>query len=521
MIPEPPATPRDSTPFLRMLPTWKGNLIIFGVLIIIVLAYFFWQVRQAQRTFLAQVKSYSAMLGSVIELNAKGAVLSEEIVKEIMQTFLGNTARFVDYLDMIQPFSPEELSSFAKEAGLAGIRIIRADGEYTEGPAGWSGSENLSCAARDGFLQHLRTEHLYFLSMNRERLPGCVMVGLTAARIEKLHDQVGLPYLLKTLPGLAGIKYVKTEPDSGTESSKPRIRLTENQDETVAETRMPLGNDTLIVAMDTGYFMARVSQIRHEFFAFSGVLAALGIFLSWLLYRYQNAYLNQIRNYERELARQREDASLGRAAAAITHEIRNPLNAISMGLQRLQIESDELSDESLELVAALLKAVQRTDGIVKNIRRYAAPSAPRKQSVCIETMLNQILSLYRQKCEQQGIEIRCHIGYDRNIMADPDMLEEVVENLIKNSIEAQPDGGYIAIRCEREHHELVLSFENSGFELCAEEAGKILDPYFTTKTRGTGLGMAIADRIVQAHGGRLLIGSPEPGVVRIDVYLPL
>lgn len=514
-------SPADNSSLLQMLPTWKGNLLIFSVLIIIILGYFFWQVRQAHQTFLDQVRSYSAMLGGVIELNAKGAVLSEEIVKEIMQTFLGNTARFADYLDMIQPFSPEELSAFAKEAGLAGIRIIRADGGHTEGPAGWSGSENLTCTDKDGFLQHLRSEHLYFLSRTRERLPGCVMVGLTAARIEKLHDQVGLPYLLKTLPGLAGIKSVKIDPDSGNTFSKPEIRLTENQDETVAQAQMPLGKDTLIVAMDTGYFMARVRQIRHEFFAFSAVLAFLGIFLSWLLYRYQNAYLNQIRNYERELARQREDASLGRAAAAIAHEIRNPLNAISMGLQRLQIESDELSDDSQKLVATLLKAVQRTDSIVKNIRRYAMPSAPRKQSVSMETIINHILSLYRQKYEQHKIEVICHIGYDKNIMGDPDMLEEVVENLMKNSIEAQPYGGYIAIRYERKDDDVVLSFENSGFELSAEQSEKILDPYFTTKTRGTGLGMAIADRIVQAHGGRLVLSSPDSGVIRIDVCLPL
>ncbi len=511
-------SPTDSPEILRLLPTWKGNLLIFGILIMIILAYFFWQVKQAHQTFLEQIRSYSAMLGGVIELNAKGAVLSEEIVKEIMQTFLGNTARFVDYLDSVQPFSAEELSAFSKEAGLAGIRIVKPDEQYAEGPAGWSGSENLTCTDKDGFLQHLRAEHMYFLSRRREILPGCVMVGLTAARIEKLHDQVGLPYLLKTLPSLSGILNVRIETVSDNVLSEPDILL--DQDKNFAIARLPLGKDILIVSLDTESFMARVRQIRHEFFVFSAVLAVLGIFLSWLLYRYQNAYLGQIRDYERQLARQREDVVLGRAAAAISHEIRNPLNAISMGLQRLQIESDELSDESLELVSTLLKAVQRTDGIVRNIRRYAMPSEPGKQPVSMEAILKHILSLYRHKYEEYKIAVSCHIGYDKNIPADPDMLEEVVENLIKNSIEAQPDGGYIAIRYECKDSEIVISFENGGFELSAEEAERILDPYFTTKTRGTGLGMAIADRIVQAHGGRLLVSSPDSGVLRIDICLP-
>ncbi len=244
-------------------------------------------------------------------------------------------------------------------------------------------------------------------------------------------------------------------------------------------------------------------------------LAIVGIFFSWLLNHYQTMYLNRIREVERDLARQREDAALGRAAGAITHEIRNPLNAISMGLQRLQIETDDLSDEYQQLISTMLKAVQRTNSIVTNIGKYAGKLEIHKISVSLSSIITQILILYAQKCAEQGIAIQQEIRYDGIISGDAEMLEQVVENLIKNAIEAQPDGGYIHILLEKQDNEVILIIENRGFELSQNEADKILEPYFTTKARGTGLGLAIVRRIVHAHGGRLLIQVPEQGVLKI------
>ncbi|MDM8522078.1 ATP-binding protein [Desulfococcaceae bacterium HSG8] len=507
----------------RFLPGWKGNFLLFGLLITVVLGYFFWQVRQAQQAFLNHAREHSAMLAGVIERNARSALLSQEVIEEIMQIFLGNTARFVDYLDAIEPFSGDELAAYAREAGLAGIRIIEGAGESTEGPPGWFPDQDAVCEKKSGYLRHLPQAHLYFLAGPRAEEPGCIVVGITASHIETLHEQVGLPHLLESLTGLSRIRYVRIE--TGTHDVHnpldTGVILSDNINEDVAETRLLFGSDVLVIGMSTKHLFVRIRQLWNEFFVFSAILAILGIFFSWLLHRYQTAYLNQVQDFEREIAREREDAALGRAAAAITHEIRNPLNAISMGLQRLQIEAEDLDDEYRELVANLIKAVKRTNGIVTNIRRYAKPLEAKKQSVSLKPMIRHILMLYARKCEEHSIDLKCEIRYDEDIIGDAEILEQVVENLIKNSIEALQNGGWLRIILDREEEEAVFTIENSGFELPPDEAGRILEPYFTTKARGTGLGLAIVGKIIRAHKGRLAVSVPAEGVLRVRVCLPI
>jgi len=503
---------------------WKGNLIVFGALIAGVLLYFYWQVHQAHQTFLDHVQLNSKIFAGVIESNARSAVLSEEVFGEIIRTFLENTARFVDYLDGVEPFSGDELSAFAAEAGLAGIRIDRGAGKKTEGPVGWLADEAIDCDPSDTLLRHLPGHHLYCLSRPGRRTTGCIIIGIAAEQMEKLQEQISLTHLLKTMSGQAGIAYVRVDTDPGgpTPPSKlPKVRLIENPERPVAETRLHLGERQLIVGLDARQFFIRVHRLWREFFVFSAILAGFGVLMSWLLYRFQQAHVLQARVYEREIARQREDATLGRAAASITHEIGNPLNAISMGLQRLKLESDSLSDEHSGLINTMLRAVKRTTRIITGIRRYAKPLSPDRQPVRLDVLVAHILALYQHQCEAQGVELFFDTHFKKPVLGDSPLLEEVVENLVKNGLEAQPDGGYLRLPIDRQGSETVFCIENGGFMLSKKELGRILEPYYTTKTRGTGLGLSIAQRIVDAHGGRMVLKTPTPTSLRVVLFLPL
>jgi hypothetical protein len=108
---------------LRFAPTWQANMLVFGCLIGIVLALVYWQIRSSEKTFVSHVQDHARLLASVIRLQADTAVMSKNAIEAIMQTFLGNTARFLDYLDTVAPFTPDELTAFANESVLAGIAI--------------------------------------------------------------------------------------------------------------------------------------------------------------------------------------------------------------------------------------------------------------------------------------------------------------------------------------------------------------------------------------------------------------
>lgn len=504
--------------FNRRISIWKGSLLLFGLLIAIVLAYFLWQIHQLQQVFFKSSLDHSKILANVVERNAQNALISQDAVEKIIRIFLGNTARFVDYLDAVEPFSDQELSEFATESGLAGIRIVRENGLYSQGPPNWIPVQHIHCQSESGILRHLPADHLFLLPLAGKETHACIITGFPAVQIETLRESISLSHLIDSLSNLPGIEYIRVDAMKDHEklTDFPSVTFNLYNNERVAETRVCFGRDVLVLGIETRHFQSRTRQLWHEFFFFSSVLACIGIFFSWILYWNQSRYLNQIKSVERELARQREDAALGRAAAAITHEIRNPLNAIGMGLQRLQIEVDDLPDEYMQLISDMMKAVSRTNAIVTDIRQFAIPLTPQKQKIRMGEVIAHILNLYAAKLADQGIVVKNKLVHDPEIDSDMKMMEQVMENLIKNAIEAQPKGGYIALISNESNQYLYLSVENAGFDADIEG---IIEPYFTTKTRGTGLGLSIVKKIIAAHGGQFEIESPDPGILRITIIL--
>lgn len=504
------------------LPSWQGNLLFFGLLILTVVGYFLWQIGQAQHSFIEHVNDHSRLVAAVVRLHARGSVLSQEVIEEILETFLGNTARFVDYLDSVEPFSTEELTAFAEEAGLAGIRIQREYAEPTEGPPGWRPDPSEDCGEERG-LKHQPSAHLYLYQWPRKESPGCVAVGIAASGIEQLQQQIGLPRVLETLSGLPGIRYVSLEPQTERPSTetRPNVILRDAPAGRVAEVRQVLGDNVLLVGLEATHLTILLNRLWRDFFVFSALLAVLGAFLSWLLYRQQRAHLVEIQAYERELYRQKEDAALGRTAAAIAHEIRNPLNAIGIGLQRLEMEAQSLEPEHRKLMGFVLDAVRRADKIVSGLLNYARPQTLKRRPVRLDRLIESTLALFRQRLEELGIAVTVQRALSEAIYVDPDLMGQVVENLIKNAIEAQPDGGALHIEVRQQGSDALLKVRNRGFSLPPGEAERILEPYFTTKIRGTGLGLAICQRIVRAHGGHMEVRVPEEGTVEITVRLPM
>jgi len=275
-----------------------------------------------------------------------------------------------------------------------------------------------------------------------------------------------------------------------------------------------------IVALPAWVWLARrVGKTRA--WTASLVLACLGVFFSWLLYRYQSAYLQKITDFERKLAREREDAALGRATATITHEIRNPLNAISMGLQRIELEADELSPEHRELAASMRQAVKRTNTIVGDLLRYSRPMEARRDPVNLTELVDGILLLYKPQCQVKNITVSHHSTLARPVPGDAELLGQLFENIIKNAVEAQPGGGYISVNSIIENNQARLSIDNAMPRGSVDNLSQLLEPYFTTKTRGTGLGLPIARRIAQAHNGALTLATPDQDIFRAVITLPL
>jgi signal transduction histidine kinase len=510
------------------IPLWQGNIMVFFVMFLMVVTYFFFQAASAQEAFLNDAKAHARLVADVVRLHAKGAILARDVTGEILKTFLGNTGRFIEYLDAVKAFSADELTTFARESGLAGIKIIRHDGSMTEGPAGWTRTKAIGCTETPTMSYDLSLHTLFYAARLGEP-KRCVIAGVKTERIERLREEIGLPSVLKNIENIHGIRYVNIigmksiDAVSGmiVTPPQPAIVIINMADGPVAEVRMGLGGSaTLVMGVDATPLDDLRRKLWRDFAVFSVMLALTCIFLSWLLYRWQLRYISKIKEYEKSLSSQREEAALGRAAASIAHEIRNPLNAIGIGLQRLKIEVQCLSEEHKGLLDVVLNALKRTNSIVTGLLRYSRPPAPRLRHVVLAKLLDDALALYQGRLDESGIQMKAVYNTNGDVNADPDLLGQVMENMIKNAVEAQRSGGFLDVVMDLEGEFVVFRMRNGGDIPDRDDLLRIFEPYFTTKTRGTGLGLAISNRIVAAHGGRMEAGMPEDGVIQLAVYLP-
>lgn len=490
----------------HLAPSWKINLLVIGGLIGVVLCSAMLQVGQLRKNFDKYALMHARVVSGVIEQNTKTAILAENALRQTIKTFLTNTARFIEYLDEVESFSASELEAFAGETGLAGILIEKVDGRRVA--AGHPALDRRDCRRTMSELVYLPEGQLYVMSWPRPA-GGCIVLAFSAPHIETLHGQLRMPALLEALSSLPGIRYVT--------AAKDEIQADAN----IVEQRIRAGGSELRVGFDTAMYTMRVQQIWRNVVVFTIVLSCLGLFSSWLLYRYQKIYLGRITEYERRLAQEREDAALGRATATITHEIRNPLNAISMGLQRIEIEAEELSPEHRELASTMRQAVKRTDAIIGDLLRYARPITIAPKQLDLNELLAAILRLYRPQCEQSNITLQQFSSLRRDIAGDSEQLSRLFENIVKNGVEAQPEGGWLTLAVDEQAMMARVVVENGCRTTPAVDGEQLLEPYFTTKTRGTGLGLPIARRIAQAHGGTLAVEMENPGIFRTVVYLPL
>ena len=498
---------------MKQYPNWRTNLFVFIGLITLVACYFYYQTEQASREFQKHSQEHSEILAAVVELNIRNALLAQDGLESIVAESLKNSGRFIDYLDSVESFSSSELTAFANESGFVGMKIVTA-ASVVSGPADLL--PGVECSEKEN-LRHLVEEQLYLYSYYQpsKTVPEkCVLIALPASEIENTLAEISVQRLLEMFNNLHDIAYVRLG------STAEMLQL--STPEEVTETFLPMGNKQLVVALKKARFGKRRSQMQREFILFISFLILCGGISSWWLYRAQQQRLQQAREFEQKMARQHEDAALGRAAATITHELRNPLNAIGMGLQRLQIESENLEEEHKNLLHSMRESVQRSNTIITRLKQYGDSFTVANDEVKAAELLADVLKLYQVQCDGQQLAVQCDCADNLSIRGDKILLAQLFENLIKNSIEAQKRNGFIEISCTAMGKNCVVTIGNGGFLLSQEESKLLLEPYFTSKSRGTGLGLVISNKIVQAHGGELDYHIDfDKQIIQFTVALPL
>lgn len=252
---------------------------------------------------------------------------------------------------------------------------------------------------------------------------------------------------------------------------------------------------------------ATVTEIRSENDEFVGTMYIL-------------RDLTQMKSLQETVQKQEKMAAIGNLAAGVAHEVRNPLSSIK-GYATYFGSLFEAGSDKKKAAEVMTAEVERLNRVISELLEIARPSDIKPKKTDIRFLLDSSLRLIQQEAESAQVSIKKDIaeGLSR-LPLDPDRLTQALINLYINAIQAMPEGGILTIAAGEKENAVEITVADTGNGIPDEVMSKIFDPYYTTKNTGTGLGLAVVQKVIDAHGGSIEVKKSEGKGTKFIITLP-
>ena len=222
----------------------------------------------------------------------------------------------------------------------------------------------------------------------------------------------------------------------------------------------------------------------------------------------------------KRLVTQERIAALGRAAAQVAHEVKNPLAGLLLYSMHLKSKAGNFSEGEAYLVDKIVETINHLISRVEQILGFARPVNLTLHSGNLNRIINDILELLRPQLTANKVEVRLSMNESAYAMIDETSIRGALMNLILNAIESMPKGGTLTITIDQTDETLRIEIADTGSGIAEEEAKKIFEPFYTTKDQGLGLGMPYSKKIIDQHGGTMSLQSQPGEGTTISITLP-
>jgi signal transduction histidine kinase len=255
------------------------------------------------------------------------------------------------------------------------------------------------------------------------------------------------------------------------------------------------------------------SLVKFQYLIFSLSILIMGlIFVALLLIVHKaegiiEARAKEQRDLESQLNHAERLAALGQMVAGVSHEIRNPLGIIQSTAELLG-KMDDSTEAQEKLSSVIIEESSRLDNIVTEFLDFARPQEPNFQECFLEEIINKNLQFLGPEFDKGNISVHDNInGRSFRLRADPQLLYRAFLNIFMNGIQAMENGGTITVAVTEKKNHYVVSIEDTGSGISQEHLKRIFDPFFSTKDKGSGLGISIVRNIIEGHNGSIWIES--------------
>ena len=541
---------------------------------------------RTQAELRAQLERQGLALADAVETSSRSAIRSNALIEEMVAARLTDNARLIDELlrrplepaelrriaernrlrrvDLLdldgRPWTPPAPSG---GVGMMGMMRPRAEGEtprleppmmrYMWGRRwGHHGEPSEETREAPGAIRDRKfwEGSVFGVAVGASSFKGIIAVHADADYILNFRREIGVERQIEELGRQSGVRAVALlGPDLAVIAHSDGARLGQHREEPalaealagrkgvsrfveaggvkVFEVARPLTLDAARVGLLAIDFSTDAMERAWRQDLRSGVLLGVAVLLvgalgMGLIFYVQQRHLTERRALEASSAQHERLAALGDVAAAFAHEVRNPLNAVSMGLQRLRAEFHPSPGEDYARFVDLMQGeVRRLNAIVEQFLALARPLPLKPGPVAVGELLGELAALVEAEARQAGVTVRLAAGGLPQLIADRDHVKQVLLNLMLNAVQAMTPGGTLTLQAEGGRDAVTITVADTGPGIPPETLPRIFDPYFTTKPGGLGLGLTIARRIVEAHGGALTVESGPGRGSRFRVRLPL
>jgi two-component system sensor histidine kinase HydH len=228
-----------------------------------------------------------------------------------------------------------------------------------------------------------------------------------------------------------------------------------------------------------------------------------------------------IRQMKQEVARSRHLNAIGSLAAGVAHEIRNPLSSIKgFAVYFKQRLAGNAEDE--QTADIMIAETERLNRVISQLIEFARPLELKKEQTNLADLVRQTIRLVNAEAGKNAVEIDVKAGEDLPLAdIDPDKIKQVLLNIFLNALSAMPDGGRLSVEMAAQKDFMDVMVSDTGSGIKEEDLPRIYDPYFTSKPAGTGLGLAVVQKIMDAHGGVIQMESKAGSGTKVTLRFSL
>lgn len=492
-----------------------------------------WEARRERLALEAVVRAEGEALAEALGHAVENASASGREIEELAAARLLDVARLLARLDARDSLDAREVASAADDLALRSVVLLDADLAATASfppgapvPASWTGA--LRALARR------EADEVVFPTVGSDAAPtfgaavrrargGAVVVAMDGSEMLAFAEETGAAHLLEAVAGTGGIVFAVLEDRSGAAIASERVTTPEPK---VMELSRPvrLGGESvglLRVGISTAVVdAAGRSALRRAALTAAFVFVLVAAIGAALAGRRRAREEREAR--EREVRRGESLAALGRLAATVAHEVRNPLNAVAVGIQRLEREFPPGPGEEGEarLTRLVREEVARLDGIVTRFLEMARPPDLHPTEGSLDEALREASPLLTHGMPE-GVRIEIRPGGAARAVFDAGAFRQIVLNLVRNALDAVGATGRITVETRADRERAMLEVADDGPGIPPEDRERIFEFGYSTKPGGSGLGLPTVQRLAAEMGGSVSVDRlPDRGTV-FRVTFPL